>query len=353
MGRSRGAVAPPVRRSASNWVRRSATAAFTPTWQPVSKRTPSARHLGEPAVEHALFHLELRDAVAEQPADAVVALEHGHPVTGAVQLLGRGEAGGARADDRDLLARPHFRRLGPDPALLESVVDDAELDALDGDGIVVDAEHAGALAGRRAERPRELREIVRCVEPVDGLAPPVPVHEIVPVGNEVAQRAPLVAEGDAAVHAPGPLLPELVHGPGQHDLMPVAQTFRNGPVRLLVPLELDEPGHLTHMGILRDDDHTGPSAKRGRMFRFQRGLARAPILGGCSIGGRSPPSKALSMGARHDGLVLGDPRFLRLLDRGEDALEVLRNHLDEPFAAAMPVHEEACGHRTLGVADVT
>ena len=81
-------------------------------------------HLGEPAVEHPLLHLELGDAVAEQPADPVVALEDGHGVAGAVQLLGGGEAGRAGADDGDRLPVRDDRRLGPDPALREGAVDD-------------------------------------------------------------------------------------------------------------------------------------------------------------------------------------------------------------------------------------
>ncbi len=43
----------------------------------------------EPAIEHPLLHLELGDAVAQQPADAVALLEHGHAVAGAVELRRR------------------------------------------------------------------------------------------------------------------------------------------------------------------------------------------------------------------------------------------------------------------------
>jgi hypothetical protein len=55
-----------------------------------------------------------------------------------------------------------------------------------------------------------------------------------------------VAEGDAAVHAAGALLLELVGGPGQHDLLPVAHALLDGTVGLLVALELDEAGDLAH-----------------------------------------------------------------------------------------------------------
>src|SRR5262249_59656804 len=85
-------------------------------------------HQTQAAVEMALFHLELGDAVAEQPADALGALEHDDRVSRPVELLGDREAGRARADDRDFLPRARAGRLGPDPALLERVTDDRDLD---------------------------------------------------------------------------------------------------------------------------------------------------------------------------------------------------------------------------------
>src|SRR5947199_308159 len=58
-------------------------------------------HELEPAVDEALLHLELGNAVAQEAADPVVTLEDGHEMAGAVELLGGGESGRARADDRD------------------------------------------------------------------------------------------------------------------------------------------------------------------------------------------------------------------------------------------------------------
>ncbi len=158
-------------------------------------------HLVEPAIEVALLHLELGDAVAQQAAEAVGPLEHHDVVAGPGELLGGGQAGGTRADHRDPLAGPHLGRQRGDPALRPGPVDDLDLDLLDRDRVLVDAEHAGRLARRGAEPPGELGEVVGGVEAVDGLAPVVPVDEVVPVGDEVAERAAVVAERDAAVHA--------------------------------------------------------------------------------------------------------------------------------------------------------
>ena len=61
-------------------------------------------HLLDAAVDQVLLHLEIRDAVAQQAADAVALLEYGDGVSGARELLRGGQTGGARSDDGDALA---------------------------------------------------------------------------------------------------------------------------------------------------------------------------------------------------------------------------------------------------------
>ena len=169
-------------------------------------------HDGEAAFQKPLLHLELGDAVAKEPADAVGALEDDHRVAGAVELLRAGQPGRARAHHGHPLARPDLGRLRRHPARLEGVLDDGHLDGLDGDRIVVDAEHARSLAGRRAEATGPLGKVVGGVQPLDGVVPAVAIDEVVPVGDQVAQRAALVTEGDATVHAAGRLLLKLLAG---------------------------------------------------------------------------------------------------------------------------------------------
>ncbi len=62
-----------------------------------------AGRLGEraPAQHDVLLQLEVGDAVDHQPADAVVAVVDGDLVAAAAQLLGRGQAARAGADDAD------------------------------------------------------------------------------------------------------------------------------------------------------------------------------------------------------------------------------------------------------------
>ncbi len=93
------------------------------------------------------------------------------------------------------------RRLRDDPAFGERALDDRRLRRLDRHRRVVDPEHARSLARRGTQPSGELGKVVRRVQPIDGRAPPIAIDEIVPVGNQVAERAALMTERDAAVHA--------------------------------------------------------------------------------------------------------------------------------------------------------
>src|SRR5262249_29895891 len=130
---------------------------------------------------------------------------------------------GTGTDHGHLLSRAHARRLGPHPALVERVIDDRDLDCLDRDAVVVAAEHARAVARGWTQSPGELGEVVGRVQPLDGVTPAVLVDEIVPVGDQVAERAALMTERNAAVHAPRALLSQIVDREGQVHLLPVAQ----------------------------------------------------------------------------------------------------------------------------------
>ena len=71
----------------------------------------------EPAVQDPLLHLELGDAVAQQPADSIGFLEHGHRMSHAIELVGRGQPGGTGPDNRDLLSGPMLRAAAARPSL--------------------------------------------------------------------------------------------------------------------------------------------------------------------------------------------------------------------------------------------
>ncbi len=107
----------------------------------------------------------------------------------------------------------------------ERVVDDGLLDLLDGHRRLVDAQHAGGFARRRADAAGEFRKIVGRVQHANGFAPAAAIHQVVPVGNDVGERAAGVAEGHAAIHAAGALRAELVFGKVEIDLEPVVDAL--------------------------------------------------------------------------------------------------------------------------------
>ena len=77
----------------------------TPTLTLGLERHALGLHLLHAAVDEVLLHLEVGNAVAQQPADAVGALEDRHRVAGARELLRARQPAGPGADDGDRLAR--------------------------------------------------------------------------------------------------------------------------------------------------------------------------------------------------------------------------------------------------------
>jgi hypothetical protein len=203
-------------------------------------------HLLEAAVDEVLLHLEVRDAVAEEAADAVALLEDGDGVAGAGELLGSGEPGGSGADDGDAFAGADGRRLGADVALVEGAVGDRLLDELDGDGRLIDAEDARGLARRRTDAAREFGEIVGRVELADGLAPLAVEDEVVPIGDQVGERAAGMAEGHAAIHAAGALGLDALDGERLIDLEPVVDALPRVAAGGELAGVLEEAGDFTH-----------------------------------------------------------------------------------------------------------
>src|SRR5690606_11407777 len=124
-----------------------------------------------------------------------------HIVTDTRQLLRRRQAGRTGTDDGHALAGLELGRLRHDPAHLPGLVDDGVLDRLDAYRIIVDVQCTGRLAGRRADAAGEFREVVGRMQILDRLEPLAVVNEIVPVRNDVVDRAAAGAEGNAAVHA--------------------------------------------------------------------------------------------------------------------------------------------------------
>ncbi len=191
---------------------------------------PLGPHLPYAPLQLPLLHLELGDAVPQQSADPVVLLVHRDRVPGPGQLLGRREPRGPRADHRDRPSRQPVRRPGRGETQLPGAVGDGALDVLDGDRGLVDSEHTPRLARRRAQPPGELGEVVGGVQPVGGGPPVLPGHQVVPLGDQIAERTGVVAERYAAVHAPvGLFAHDGQQRPGDIDLVPVPDPLLDRP----------------------------------------------------------------------------------------------------------------------------
>ena len=298
-GRSRGRPAPPASTIASNSALIWSSVMSTPTFTLVRNVTPSCSHQRQPAVQELLLHLEFRNAVAQQAADTIGLLKYGHEVARAIQLLGRSEAGGTRTDHGDFPARAHQRRLGRHPSFVEGLLDDGDFDRLDRHRVVVDAEHARAFARRRTQPAGELGEVVRRVQPLDRRLPAIAVDQIVPVGNQIAQRASLMAERDAAVHAPRALLLQLLPRIRQVDFVPVLQALGHRTGRLFLAMDLDKTCRFTHNNSKR---RSGEHAKiRERISSFER--ISSALLVSCYI----DPTSSANSGSRFSARALPRP----------------------------------------------
>ena len=111
------------------------------------------------------------------------------------------------------------------------MVDDVLLDQLDRDRLLVDAQHARFFAGRRADAAGEFRKVVGLEQHLQRIVPAVFVDQVIPLGNDVAQRTAVVAEGNAAVHAARALGAELVFGELEVDLLPIENAQLDRPPR--------------------------------------------------------------------------------------------------------------------------
>src|ERR1700747_3332705 len=85
------------------------------------------------------------------------------------------------------------------------------------------------------------------MQTVDRLLPAPAIDQVVPVRDDVAERAALVAEGDAAIHASRPLRAQLVLGHLEIVLAPVLQPLGHRAPRRRLALDLHESGYLAHL----------------------------------------------------------------------------------------------------------
>ena len=127
-------------------------------------------------------------------------------------MLRGGQSSRTGTDDGYFLAGANFRGLGMDPAFGESALHDIFFDLLDGDGRLVDAQHARRFARRGTDASGEFGEIIGRVQLAYRALSSGRDRRVVPVGNEIVDRASGLTERDAAIHAARALCAQFLFG---------------------------------------------------------------------------------------------------------------------------------------------
>jgi hypothetical protein len=157
-------------------------------------------------------------------------------------------------------------RDGNYPALGPGALDDRQLDLLDRDRVGVDGEGARRLAGSGADSPRYLGQVVGRVEAQEGFVPVVVRDELVPLGNQVLDRAAdRVAVGNTAIDAAPGLLGEHLLGRQGGELGPGLQAFLDGKIRRADARPVNGADFLCHRSFSRtytESSYPGPIAAK-------------------------------------------------------------------------------------------
>ena len=174
------------------------------------------------------------------------------------QLLRGGHTGGAGTDDRDFFAGLVFRRQRRDPTSLPTFIDDGVFDRFDADRIIVDAQRAGFLAWRGTNAAGKFGKIIGGMQRVERVFPVFAEHQIIPIGNDVVDRAAAHAKRNAAIHAARTLGARLVVGQ-MHDEFAVMFLARlRRLVRFREALKFHETRYFTHTCLHDESPRTSP-----------------------------------------------------------------------------------------------
>ena len=231
------------------------------------------------ALDDRFVQLHVGDAVHQQAAHAVGTLEHSHRVAALIQVFGHRKARGAAAHHGYALAGAGGRRCGVQPALGVGRLNDGVLILAHGHAA---AGHvpagAGGLAQGGAHPAGEFRKTVGGHQPVHGQLPLAVIDQIVPLRDEVVQRAAgghaadhhaRLAEGNTAVHAARRLGLLLLAGEPDVKFVEIFHALQRRHIRAGLARIIDKSCCLTHNAALL----TCSSARR-RML--QSGPVRRP-----------------------------------------------------------------------------
>ena len=203
-------------------------------------------HLDGTPVDQVLFHFEVRNAVAHQATDAVVLLKDRDGVARARQLLCARHACRPGPDDGDRLAGLLRRDKRRDPAFFPPAIHDLAFDRLDGDGRVINVQRAARLARGGADAAGEFREVVGRMQHFQRVAPVIFIDQIVPVRDDVVDRATIVAKRNPAIHAARCLPADRIFRHRNDEFAVVCQPLLGVGIGPVGPVEFEEASGLAH-----------------------------------------------------------------------------------------------------------
>ncbi len=162
------------------------------------------------AVNEVLFHFEIGNAITQQTARFCVLFINMNIMALARELLRGCHTRRASPDNRDRFAGFFSRWLGCNPAIFPALIDNRTFDGFDGYGAVVNVERARRFARCRADASGKFGEIIGRMQICQCRLPVIFIDQIVPVGDLVVDRTPIMAIGHATIHAARRLVAQCV-----------------------------------------------------------------------------------------------------------------------------------------------
>src|SRR6202034_1090147 len=107
-------------------------------------------------------------------------------------------------------------------------------------------DHARGFTGGRTDPPGNCREVVGRREPAHGEVELALVDQVVPFGDEIAERTALMTERNAAVHAPRSLRAHFGGLSMDHELTPVLHALFDGALVFLDARHLQKTSRIAH-----------------------------------------------------------------------------------------------------------
>ena len=157
--------------------------------------------LSQPAVDYVFIQFEIRNAVTQQSADAVVFFKNSNGVSFAVELLSGSQSCWTGTNHSHFFTRSGFGRSSLDHPFYESHFGNSCFVFTNGYRCLTQIEYARFFARCRTNSSGKIREIIGFMQHFNGFFPSSLVNQILPFRHFVAERACPVTKRNAAIHA--------------------------------------------------------------------------------------------------------------------------------------------------------